>query len=126
MGLTLRARAFIAQGNHRDALQDLLELRSHVPDLDWLELTEAWCRKRLDDLPGAIACMERLLAKDARSAIGHFNLGCYLALHGEHERAMDEVTLACGLDEEFRTHAKDEPDLDCLRTDDRFRQLLRN
>jgi tetratricopeptide (TPR) repeat protein len=124
-GLTMRARAYIRQGNYRAALADLAELRQSHPELEWLELTEAWCRKRSDDLPGAMRCMERLLAQHPRSAIGHFNYGCYLALAGEHQRAIDEVAVACGLSEEFRGHAKDEPDLDGLRTDPRFRQLVR-
>ncbi len=125
VGLTMRVRAYIRQGHYREALADLAELRTSHPELEWLELTEAWCRKRTGDLPGAVRCMERLLEKHPKSGIGHFNLGCYLALLGEADRAIDAVTVACGLGEEFRNFARDEPDLDALRTDPRFRQLLR-
>jgi tetratricopeptide (TPR) repeat protein len=123
----LRVRALVPLGRHADALQDLTELR-RLPKTDvdqpWLELTEAWCRKRLDDLPGAIECMRRLLEAKPRSAIGHFNLACYLALHGDSDRAVEELAIACGLDEEFRALARTETDLVSLRRDPRYRALL--
>ncbi len=123
-GLAFRIRALIEQRQYPAALADLAELRQLKHDAEWIELTEAWCKKRIADLPGAIACMERLVQKVPRSAIGHFNLGCYLALSGERERALDEVSVACGIDPQFRDLARGEPDLDSLQDDERFRQLL--
>lgn len=132
-GLWLRIRGLVALGNHREALVDLTAMRPVVELLDnvqlrnggreWVELTEAWCKKRSDDLPGAIACMRRLIDGQPRSAIGHFNLGCYLALAGEREQALGEVTVACGIDESFRGLLADEPDLDSLHQDPRFEAL---
>jgi tetratricopeptide (TPR) repeat protein len=124
-GLMFRVRAFVELGRYQDALADLQELRSLQHDPEWLDLTEAWCRKRVEDLPGAIACMRRLIQRNTASAIGHFNLGCYLALSGDKDAAIDEVTLACGIDEQFRELAREEPDLETLRGDRRFDQLLR-
>lgn len=124
--LVLRVRAVIRQGHLRAALPDLGELQTggHVPD--WVDLTEGWCKKRLADLRGAIECLERLVQREPASAIGHFNLGCYLSLAGDRDRAIDEVTLACGIAAEFRDYLRDDPDLDPLRNDARFRTLLRN
>lgn len=119
-GLALRVRAYVALKKHKPALADIQELREAAYDPEWLDLTEAWCKKRVQDLPGAIECMQRLLQRNAGSAIGHFNLGCYLALAGERERALDEVTLACGLDGSFRELLFSEPDLETLFKDPRF------
>ena len=123
-GLALRVRACVQVKRHKDALKDLAELRGAQYDPDWVDLTEAWCRKRIADLPGAVRLMEQLIERNPKLAIGHFNLGCYLALAGERERALDEVTLACGLKPEMRLNLHDEPDLDSLRRDARFEQLL--
>jgi tetratricopeptide (TPR) repeat protein len=125
MGLALRVRANVRLGNYREALADLAALRIHHATHDWVDLTEAWCRRRFDDLPGAIRCTEQLLARNHRHHIARFNLACYLALSGDKERAIDELSLACGINPECRTFAIDEPDFDSLRTDERFRQLLR-
>lgn len=125
-GLVMRVRALARLGRFADALPDLAELRAADARDGWIDVTEAWCRKRIGDLRGAIECLERLVARDHRSDIGHFNLGCYLALAGETDRAIDEVTLACGLNEQCRDFARDDPDLDRLRTDPRFRALLRD
>lgn len=126
VAIGLRARALVALGRHAEALADIDALRAQDADPEWLDLTEAWCRKRTGDLDGAIRCMRDLLAREPRSAIGHYNLGCYLALAGHHAEALDEVTVACGIDETFRSHAMDESDLDGLRGDARFAALLRS
>jgi hypothetical protein len=68
--------------------------------------------------------MERMVARKHRSAIAHFNLGCYLVLAGQLERALDEITIACGLNPTYRTSLATERDLDALRADPRFQALL--
>ena len=124
VGLKLSVSALMELDRFAEAIDALEELRSFDDDYSWIEVTEAWCRKRSDDLDGAIECMERLIAKDRRSSIGHFNLGCYLALRGEHDRAIDEVTIACGLSPSFRSLLAEESDLDAVRGDPRFTGLL--
>lgn len=123
-GLYLETRALVALGRYGDALDRLSELRTFHSDADWLDLTEAWCRKRTGDVRGAADCMQRLLGRSRRSAIGHYNLGCYLALLGDKDRAIDEVTLACGLERELRRAAASEQDLESLHGDPRFDDLI--
>ena len=108
-----------------NALADLGELRMLHPDDDWVDLTEAWCGRRADDLQGAIRCAQQLIARNHRHDVAHFNLACYLALSEHTDRAIDALSVACGLNPTNRTYALDEPDLDGLRTDERFRQLVR-
>jgi tetratricopeptide (TPR) repeat protein len=123
-GLSLRVRALVELNRFAAAIADLEEIRHFDHDPEWADLTEAWCRKRMDDLPAAVACMQRLLRRCNHSAIGHFNLGCYLALLGEQRRALDEVTIACGIDPSFRKLLASEPDLDALRGNPAFDTLL--
>lgn len=124
VGLRLRAEILVRLNRSADALADIEEVRPHETNLDWLDLREAWCRKRLDDLPGAIHCMERLLGRSHRSAIGHYNLACYLALLGNKQRAIDSLTIACGIEPRFRKEAQDDPDLLSLRGDAGFDDLI--
>ena len=123
MALQLRVRAFVDMKKYADAIADIEELRHFDHDPDHADLTEAWCRKRLGDVSAAAACMERLLLRTNHSAIGHFNLGCYLALLGESKRALDEVTVACGIDRSFRRLLTEEHDLDSLRGHAAFNDL---
>lgn len=123
VGLLLQVRALVDMKEFQKALRQLERLREFDHDEEWAAVTEAWCRKRMADLPGAVACMERLIDR-GHSAIGHFNLACYLALMGEHQRALDELSVACGMDARFRQLLKEEKDLDSLRDDPGFQALL--
>ena len=124
-GLERKVRALVRMGDYPAALVELGELRTIAPDDEWVALTEGYVRKRAGDLRGAIAALEALLLRDHKSAVGHFNLGCYLALAGDKDRAIAELSLACGLDDQNRDFLRDDADLDPLRTDERFRALLR-
>lgn len=84
----------------------------------WLGL--GWCRKRLGDLPAAIAALERGLAVFPRQAILLYNLACYLSLAGNVAAAVDRLTQAISLDQRFRDLTGTEHDFDPIRADPRF------
>ena len=124
VGLRLRAEILVRLNRCTEALADIEEVRPHETNLDWLDLREAWCRKRLDDLPAAIRCMERLLARSRRSAIGHYNLACYLALLGDKPRAVDSLSIACGIEPRFCAEAARDEDLRALHGEPGFEDLI--
>jgi tetratricopeptide (TPR) repeat protein len=123
VALLFRIRACVELGHYEDALKDLEEIRSFDHDAEWADMTEAWCRKRVGDLQGAADCMVRLLGRASQNAIGHFNLACYLALMGETKRALDEVSLACGIDPTLRGSLDQEEDLVSLHGNPSFECL---
>ncbi len=123
VGLVLEVRALIMTNDFQKALESLQKLQEFDHDQEWADLTEAWCRKRLDDLPGAVGCMERLIDRD-KCSIGYFNLACYLTLMGERKRALDELAIACGMDPRFRKLLEEEKDLESLHDDPSFQALL--
>ncbi len=123
-GLVLQVRALIELKQYDEALTAMQELSHFNHDPDWLDLTQAWCFKRLGQLDRSIACMENLCQRQHQSAIGHYNLACYLCLSGKLQQALDELTLACGLDSRFRALLADEQDLDDLRSSPEFQRLL--
>jgi quercetin dioxygenase-like cupin family protein len=56
---------------------------------------------------------------------GHFNLACYEALTGRHEAALEALRRAIELDsEQTRKFAATDADLDVLRSDPRFAELV--
>lgn len=121
--LVLRTRAHVALQDFAAALQDIAELRDFDHDADWADVTQACCHKQMGDLAAAAACMENMIRRSRRSALGHFRLGCYLALQGQAQRAIDEISLACGLDPGFRRLLADEEDLSSLRGHPAFESL---
>ncbi len=124
IGLALRIRARVALGDYLKALSDIEEARTFSGDSEWVDVTEAWCLKRSGDLPGAAEQMRKLLARDPKSAIGHYNLGCYLALLGQTQEALDKISIACGLEESYRKAARAESDLGSLREMPEFQKLI--
>ncbi|HLU40247.1 MAG TPA: tetratricopeptide repeat protein [Planctomycetota bacterium] len=123
VALYLRVRALVDAGRCAEALRDIDELRTMHHEPEWLDLTEAWCCKRVGRIADAVACMERLVRRDPKSAIGYFNLGCYLALLGHHDMAMRALRRACALDSAFRGVPLDDPDLDSVRDRRDFAEL---
>lgn len=84
----------------------------------WLGL--GWCRKRLGDVPSAIAALEQGLARHPRQAILFYNLACYHSLVGNVSAAVDHLARAISLDSRYRDLTAAEHDFDPIRDDPRF------
>jgi len=88
----------------------------------WVGL--GWCRKRSRRLDLAIDAMHELLEHRPAEGIGFYNLACYFALDGEHDRALALLGKSISTDSAFRRLAVKEEDFDAVRDDPGFRRLV--
>ena len=116
----IEGEAFRASGDWAAALAPFT--RATAGDAGRLEawLGLGWCRKRLGDVPGAIAALEQGLARHPRQAILLYNLACYHALGGNVSAAVDHLARAIALDSRYRDLTAAEHDFDPIRDDPRF------
>jgi len=80
----------------------------------------AWCYKRTDQLPRAIAAMERAYDAQPDEPIVLYNLSCYFALDGDKSRSLSWLGRALRMKSFLRTLIPDEHDFDSLRDDPDF------
>jgi tetratricopeptide (TPR) repeat protein len=119
----LMGRALLESGKFEAALEHYLAARPAAPDPQSVLLDMGWCHKRLGRLDLAIADLEALLACQPASAIGHYNLACYLALSGEPERCLERLARALELDKSFAAELDSEADFDSVRGSPVFESL---
>ena len=98
--------------------------RAHPDSLDVL-IGMAWCQKRIDRLPDAIATMEHAYAVAPEVPIVLYNLSCYHALAGDKPNALSFLGRAVRMDGSLRQLIPGERDFDLLRHDPHF-QLIAN
>jgi Flp pilus assembly protein TadD len=115
------------------ALRDLERYEEAIAPLDqaakrrpgdvrvWLAL--GWCHKRTGRVDLAVKDMERALQLDAKDALTHYNLACYLSLAGDKPRALFHLSQALAIDASYRRLVDDEPDFDPIRSDPEFQAL---
>lgn len=119
----LRGEAYRQQEQYPAALREFeiaLGLNSlEIPVL----LSLAWCCKRTQQLPRAIAVTRQALRLAPQRALISYNLACYLSLAGERDEALEYLTRALKLDSSFRNLIPDESDFDPLRHDADFLRL---
>ena len=96
--------------------------RVHPDSLDVL-IGIAWCQKRIDRLPDAIATMEHAYEVAPEEAIVLYNLSCYHALAGDKPNALSYLGRALRMDGSLRRLIPQERDFDSLRQDPHFRLI---
>ncbi|HSG81574.1 MAG TPA: protein kinase [Gemmatimonadota bacterium] len=113
-----------AEAAYRRALQvaqDHLELN---PDDPRAVTMCAVARCRLGDRTGGLECAEAALAIDPDDAGIRYNVACLYALEGETDRAVAALEAAIRAGFGRRDWIEHDPDLDSLRDDPRFLELL--
>jgi tetratricopeptide (TPR) repeat protein len=72
------------------------------------------------DYPRAIEILSEALAEWPDHPTVHYQLACYQALAGERDEALEHFERACAGDARVKEWARDDTDLDVLRSDPRF------
>ncbi len=121
---SLRGEAHRQKKNHIDSLAEFQIADECSPDDLAILFGMAWCLKRLDRLPEAIAVMERAYRVAPAEPVTLYNLACYFALAKEKDSALAWLGRALRMDADLRKLIPDETDFDSLRHDEHFRFIV--
>lgn len=120
----LRGEALREKGEHHAALKSYRQALAERPTDLAIILGMAWCYKRIDELPKAIAVMKEAYELASEESIVLYNLACYLALAGEKTEALSWLGRSLRMDRSLRRLIPDEPDFDPLRDDPDFQLII--
>lgn len=87
----------------------------------WAPFNELYQAGKYDELADKA---DEILGGDRPYAALYYNVACCEALAGRKEQALEHVSRAIELEASLRNLLKDDTDLDSLRDDPRFQQLL--
>ncbi|KAI9130537.1 tetratricopeptide repeat protein [Acaryochloris sp. CCMEE 5410] len=93
------------------------------------DATQTWIAKgsallQLQDFEGAIASYDQALSLDSKNATAVYNKACTYSLQGQCEQALDMLSQALNLDPKVGDLAASDADLDPLRSEPAFQQLM--
>lgn len=120
----LRGEALRDLARYKEALVDLERAFSEKPEDTSLLMYMAWCYKRTDALPKAIAAMEQAYRATPTEPIFLYNLACYWTLAGNKSQALSWLGRALRMDKSLRALIPDEHDFDALRSDPDFQAMI--
>lgn len=81
--------------------------------------------KRLGRINEAIEAMDRLLALNPTSEVGHYNRACYKSVRGDDEESvLIDLEKAIDLLPDYRDYARREPDLESIRSGTGFNRVM--
>jgi tetratricopeptide (TPR) repeat protein len=110
-----------------DAAEAFLTATNLEPDEFWPWLYLGRAQRELGDYEAAIELTENALRVEISQkelSLAYYNLGCYHALLGRCEEAMDYLKTALENDESLKEWAREDSDLDCLRNEPSFEFLV--
>jgi len=91
----------------------------------WEDFFVAYADLREGDVEHGRAVLQEALARQPDAWQGAYNAACFEALAGEREAALDYLQRAVELDRrEVRQYAPDDADLESIRDDPRYAELL--
>lgn len=93
------------------------------------DATQTWIAKgsallQLQDFAGAIASYDQALSLDPKNATAVYNKACTFSLQGQSEKALEMLSQALNLDLKVSDLAASDVDLDPLRSEPAFQQLM--
>ncbi|MDF1539308.1 MAG: tetratricopeptide repeat protein [Candidatus Thorarchaeota archaeon] len=114
-------------GDYSDAVSSFEKALEIEPELPGLWSNKGFAMKEMGNLNGAIDATHRAksFAKNSQDEkMAHYNLACYLSLSGKNEQAFEQLSLACADDSQIREWAKHDSDLNPIRSDPRFSEIM--
>jgi len=118
---TLKGEALRQNHEYEAALRVFGRALAEQPADTSVLLAMAWCYKRLDQLPRAIAATEQAYRQNPDEPITLYNLSCYYALAGAKGKALSWLGRALRMQKSLRDLIAHESDFDQLRDDPDFR-----
>lgn len=93
------------------------------------DVTQTWIAKgsallQLQDFEGAIASYDQALSLEPKNATAVYNKACTYSLQGQSEKALEMLSQALNLDLKVSDLAASDVDLDPLRSEPAFQQLM--
>jgi len=114
--LLLRMDLYHQSKQWRRLVQSAAALAKQTPDNEQGWISWAYALRELERIPEAQDVLHRAEPTHGTTcAVLHYNLACYACLLGDKKEAMTRLALACEMDAQFKTEARDDPDLASLQ-----------
>jgi tetratricopeptide (TPR) repeat protein len=120
----LRAEIYRALADWPAALDDFRVCYDHRPKQLDILMGLAWCYKRVDRLPQAIAAMHEAYESHSDIPVVLYNLACYYALDRQKQQSLSWLGRALRKDRGLLTLIPAETDFDAIRHDPDFHRLM--
>ncbi|MFW9805957.1 MAG: tetratricopeptide repeat protein [Candidatus Thorarchaeota archaeon] len=117
----------VANENYPEAASSFEKATELNPNGFWLWLSLGYARKEITQLDGAIdATLKATELSSSPNELGSalYNLGCYNCIAGRHVEALEYLEQAFHKDESIKEWARDDSDLQSLKENERFLNLL--
>ncbi|MHA1963758.1 MAG: TPR end-of-group domain-containing protein [Candidatus Thorarchaeota archaeon] len=119
----------VATENYTEALSAFETATKLNPNGFWLWLSLGYVRKEMSRIEGAIdATLKATELGTKRHEIGSalYNLGCYNCIAGKYDEAIDYLDRAFQEDDSIKEWAREDSDLEYLKTNERFLRMLKS